>query len=91
MQRVYVSQFNIMLLLTDSEPGIHVHFYRCNPCNMVTRFACASSLAQGLSSISLQNILRHDVTVKEQHELWKLFYRYTILRHITSRVGHEVT
>jgi hypothetical protein len=40
---------------------------------MVPRFAYASAPEQGLSLISLQNALRHDVTAKEQ-ELYDLSY-----------------
>ena len=55
-----------MLLLTNSQPGTHVHFYICSPCRRVARFACASVPEQGLSLIFLQNALQHDVTAKKQ-------------------------
>jgi hypothetical protein len=70
-----LSQLTSMQLLTNSEPGTHEHFYRCNPCSTVAKSAYASAPEQGLSLISLQNILQHDVTAKEQ-ELHKLSYIY---------------
>jgi hypothetical protein len=67
-----------MQLLTNSQLGTHEHFYRRSPCRKVARFACASVPEQGLSLISLQNALQHDVTAKEQRALWPVSYVYKI-------------
>lgn len=72
----------MLLLLTSSQPGTHEHFYRCSPCRMVTRFACASVPEQGLSLIFLQNALQHDVTAKEQEPV-------TCLIHTHKRLLYE--